>query len=163
MSSVCRCGWLNNPVSNPIFRRHPTFKLLEAPIGRVGEVGVRRCGQSGKVSRPPLRMANRLGFRLERLPTAAVAEGRSFRGAAVRKGWNTRRAAVAEGRSFRGANSAEDRKVREPIRRRKEWERSRRCGWEIEVGADVAAGRSKWEPIQRLRGWFQEPISTVSQ
>ena len=30
-------------------------------------------------------------------------------------------------------------KVREPVQRRKEWERSRRCGWEIDVGADVAA------------------------
>ena len=57
----------------------------------------------------------------------------------LRKGWNTQRAAVAEGRSFWGADSAEDRKVREPVRRRKEWERSRRCGWEIDVGADVAA------------------------
>ena len=41
--------------------------------------------------------------------------------------------------SFRGADSVEERTVREPIRRRKEWERSRRCGWEIDVGADVAA------------------------
>ena len=51
--------------------------------------------------------------------------------------------------------------VRESVRRRKEWERSRRCGWEIDVGADVAAGRLMWEPIQRLRGWFREPISIV--
>ena len=28
-----------------------------------------------------------------------------------------------------------------PTRWRKEWERSRRCGWEIEVGADSAAAR----------------------
>ena len=28
-----------------------------------------------------------------------------------------------------------------PTRRRKEWERSRCCGWEIEVGADSAAAR----------------------
>ena len=35
----------------------------------------------------------------------------------------------------------EDRMVREPIRRRKEWERSRHCGWEIDLGADSAAAR----------------------
>ena len=31
--------------------------------------------------------------------------------------------------------------VQEPIGRRKEWERSRSCGWEIDLGVDSVAGR----------------------
>ena len=31
--------------------------------------------------------------------------------------------------------------VRELIRWRREWERSRRCGWEIDLGADSVAAR----------------------
>ena len=100
------------------------------------------------------------------LPTSDVSaksKENAFRGADVAEGWNFRGAAVAEGRSFRGADSAEDRMVREPIRWRKEWERSRHCGWEIEVGADTVAARLVREPILRKEQWFQEPISTVSQ
>ena len=130
-------------------------------VGPLKKVGVRRCGRFGKVSGPPLRMAKQSRVRSETRPTPDVessskeertSEGWSFRGAAVAEGLEhlesrrcgrlrVPRSRFGGRQNGQGADSAEDRIVREPIRRRREWERSRRCSWKIDLGADSAAVR----------------------
>ena len=142
--------------------QRPTFKLLQAPIGRAGKVSVRRCGRIGKVSCPPLRKQKTSAGRSKRTADAARekacrSEGKTFRGPPLRKAGTSRGAVVAAAKMNRPPDSkrlptADQGYSRQPIRRRREWNRSRFGGRKNGGRADLAEGRMVEEPILRKAG-----------